>query len=281
MDLASRLTTLLHVAPTRIAPLAGGSVGEVYRAWLSDGDSIVVKVAGGDSATLDCEGAMLSYLANHVPVPRVRHSSPDLLVMEFIAGDSTFPRSAERHAAELLAALHDVRADGFGFEYDTLIGGLHQPNPWTASWIDFFRDHRLVAMGRAAHAAGRLPSPVLSRLERFAERLPDLIDEPAHPALLHGDVWTTNVLARSGRIAAFLDPAIYFGHPEIELAFITLFDTFGPAFFDRYAELHPIGPGFIEERRDVYNLYPLLVHARLFGGGYVASVDRVLRHYGT
>lgn len=281
MDLASRLTTLLHVAPTRIAPLAGGCVGEVYRVWLPDGGSVVAKVAAGENTTLDCEGAMLAFLADRLPVPRVVHSSPDLLVMDFIEGESSFSPSAERHAAELLAALHDTRSDRFGFSHDTLIGGLHQPNPWTDSWIDFFRDRRLLAMGRAAHDAGRLPSRVLSRLETFTARLPELIDEPAHPSLLHGDVWTTNVLARSGRIAAFLDPAIYFGHPEIELAFITLFDTFGSAFFARYDELHPIAPGFFEERRDVYNLYPLLVHVRLFGGGYVASVDRTLRRFGS
>ena len=79
--------------------------------------------------------------------------------------------------------------------------------------------------------------------------------------------------------AAFLDPAIYYGHPEIELAFTTLFGTFGEAFFARYGELHPIAPGFFDVRRELYNLYPLLVHTVLFGGSYGASVGRILQRF--
>ena len=113
----------------------------------------------------------------------------------------------------------------------------------------------------------------------MAAKLDVLLEEPAHPSLLHGDVWTTNVLAEENRITGFIDPAVYFGHPEIELAFISLFSTFGPAFFNRYNELRPISPDFFETRKDIYNLYPLLVHVRLFGGGYVADVESILAQF--
>ena len=99
-------------------------------------------------------------------------------------------------------------------------------------------------------------------------------------SLIHGDVWTTNVLARNGRVTGFIDPAIYYAHAEIELAFTTLFGTFDEDFLRRYEELRPIAPGFMEVRRDIYNLYPLLVHVRLFGGGYVASVESILHRFG-
>ena len=89
-------------------------------------------------------------------------------------------------------------------------------------------------MARAAEAEGALPAKLLIRLERLAERLPDYLTEPAHPSLLHGDLWTGNVLVRGDRVAGFVDPAIYYGHPEIELAFTTLFGTFGAAFFETY-----------------------------------------------
>lgn len=88
------------------------------------------------------------------------------------------------------------------------------------------------------------------------------------------------MLAENGRITAFLDPAIYYAHPEIELAFTTLFGTFDHAFFSRYHEKRPIAPDFFEARRDIYNLYPLLVHVRLFGGSYVHSVTRILEQFG-
>ncbi|MEX2535727.1 MAG: fructosamine kinase family protein [Trueperaceae bacterium] len=106
---------------------------------------------------------------------------------------------------------------------------------------------------------------------------------PGHspkPGLVHGDVWSGNVLARNGRITAMLDPAIYFADPEVELAFIELFATFGEAFWERYGELRPIDPGYREVRRDVYQLYPLLVHTALFGGGYVRAVGERLEWLG-
>jgi fructosamine-3-kinase len=199
--------------------------------------------------------------------------------MEHIEGESRFSESAQRHAAELLATLHNISGAYFGFERDTLIGGLHQPNPRCDSWIDFFRDQRLFYMAGEAARVGRLPGHFLRRLEQFANHLGDWLSEPEYPALIHGDVWTTNVLASGGHITGFLDPAIYYAHPEIELAFITLFNTFDAAFFRRYSELRPIAPAFFETRRDIYNLYPLLVHVRLFGGGYVASVDAILRRF--
>jgi len=199
----------------------------------------------------------------------VLHASPGLLAMEMLPGTSQFSPKAEEHAAELLEALHGVRGPAFGFEVDTLIGGLPQPNPWTASWTDFFRDQRLLYMAAEARRAGNLPAGTHQRLEALAARLEGLIAPPRAPALLHGDVWTTNVLARGDQITGFLDPAVYYGHPEIELAFITLFNTFGDAFFRRYHELRPIEDGFFERRRDLYNLYPLLLHVRLFCSGYV------------
>jgi len=113
----------------------------------------------------------------------------------------------------------------------------------------------------------------------LAAKLSELLGEPAAPALLHGDVWSGNVLARGNRITAFLDPAIYFGHPEVELAFITMFRTFGERFFAAYEEVRQVDPGFMEERRHVYNLYPYLVHVRLFGGSYVASVEGILSRF--
>lgn len=277
-----QLETILGQPVKRLSALSGGCVGEVYRVWLENGDSVVAKVDQRRNAVLEIEGFMLQYLRDHssLPVPTVMYSSPTVLIMEYIEGGSTFPVAAERHAAELLAALHTITADQFGLEQDTLIGGLHQPNPWTASWIEFFRDQRLLFMGREALQSGQLPRTVFSRLEKFAERLDEWIEEPDHPSLIHGDVWTTNVLSHQGRITGFIDPAIYYGHPEIELAFTTLFHTFGQAFFTRYQELKPIKPGFFEIRRDLYNLYPLLVHVRLFGGGYVGSVSGILSRIG-
>jgi fructosamine-3-kinase len=276
MDLHDRIETLVGQRPASIRPLHGGMIGEVYRVDLPDGTRLVAKVADDQ---LDIEGYMLRYLGDHsdLPVPEVLHSDPQLLVMTFIEGSSNIDSRSQAHAAQLLAALHSVTTDQFGLEQDTLIGPLYQPNPWTNTWIDFFREQRLLYMANEAHRNGPLPTKLLSRIEKLASRLADWLEEPAAPALIHGDIWTTNVLTRNGRITGFVDPAIYYAHPEMELAYTTLFGTFGQPFFDVYPAL---SPGFFEARRDLYNLYPLLVHVRIFGGGYVHSVDSIVRRFG-
>ncbi len=265
-----------------VRPLGGGCIGEVYKAELEDGTPLVAKVDRGGESNLEREAYMLRYLREKtgLPVPQVFHGSETLLLMEFVEGTSRFSEEAEHHAAELLAALHGLTADGYGHERDTLIGSLDQPNPWTPSWVEFFRERRLLYAARVANGAGRLPDEDLIRVERLADRLEDLIGEPNPPALVHGDAWSGNVLAKGGRISAFLDPAIYHADPEIELAFISLFDSFGDAFMRRYAEIRPIREGFFETRRDLYNLYPLLVHTYYFGGGYLGMVRSVLGRFG-
>lgn len=282
MNLRAEIEGAVGVAAASIAPLSGGCVGQVYRVSLADGRVLVAKVDESANPALAVEGTMLRTLAelSELPVPAVHFCSDRLLLMDFMPGDSGFSPGAQTHAAELLAALHNITAPAFGLERDTLIGGLHQPNPWTDSWLDFFREQRLLYMAAEGVRAGRLPQTMLARVAAFCERLDEWLAEPERPSLIHGDVWTTNVLAAGDRITGFVDPAIYYAHPEIELAFTTLFGTFGEPFFKRYQELRPIPPGFFEERRDIYNLYPLLVHVRLFGGSYVSSVDRTLRRFG-
>lgn len=259
----------------RMAPLGGGCIADVARADLADGRRIVVK-RGKDLAI---EAWMLRWLANHAhaPVPAVRHATDDILAMDFVEGDSgTLSDGAQAHLGEIVAELHAISADTFGFERDTVIGGLRQSNPRETSWRNFFRDHRLLAMAGAALASKRLPPRTMGRIETLAARLDRWIDDTATPSLIHGDLWGGNILSHGDRITGLIDPALYFADAEIELAFMTLFGSVDAAFFRSYGERRPLRPGFFETRRDLYNLYPLLVHVRLFGGSYVAQVERTL-----
>jgi len=265
-------------------PVGFGLTGLTLK--LADGRRLAVKArqgVGSGKPSLELEAYMLGELArlSDLPVPLVHHAEPDLLVMDFIAHDGGgITRSVERHAGELIARLHATKREGFGYERDTLIGPLAQPNPKSPRWVPFFRDQRLLFMARQAHDERCLPSSLLHRIERLAERIDDYLVEPAFPSLLHGDLWTGNVLVRGGRIAGLVDPAIYCGHPEIELAFATLFGTFGEAFFEAYEGQVKLEPGFHEERREIYNLYPRLVHVRLFGSGYLAGIEETLSRLG-
>lgn len=256
--------------------LGGGCVGRVFLVTFTNGGKVVAKMGPG----LAAEGWMLRRLAaeTRLPVPHLVHDDAELLLMDYVPGGDPLDGPAQEHAAHLLAELHGQTWHSFGMERDTVIGGLLQPNPPTARWLDFYRDQRLLFMARQALDAGQLPPALMGAVERLAERLERWLSEPVRPALVHGDCWGGNILVRRGRVAAFIDPALYYGHAEMDLAFSTLFGTFGPAFFARYHELAPLEPGF-EERKELYLLYPLLVHVRLFGATYVAGVSRILDRF--
>ncbi|MCC7168390.1 MAG: fructosamine kinase family protein [Rhodospirillales bacterium] len=275
-DWTPRAERALGAAIKAKRPLSGGSVATVLKLDLADGRSVVAKVGG---PSLDVEGWMLGELAGKLPVPAVLLAEPDLLVIEYVEAGDGLDDQAQTHAGELIAALHAHSAPAYGLARDTLIGGLVQPNGPMESWTQFFAERRLLFMAEAAHQEGVLEARLLHKIEKLAGRLDRWIVDPARPSLLHGDLWGGNVLARKGKIAAFLDPAISYGDPEIELAFATLFNTMGKPFFDAYQQRHPIRPGFFEARRDLYNLYPLLVHVRLFGGAYVSPVERVVGRF--
>jgi fructosamine-3-kinase len=279
-----RLEAALGSGVTALAAMPVGFGLAGCKVVLADGRKLAVKLREGSArAELGLEAYMLGELARHskLPVPAVHVALPDLLAMDFIETDGGgITPEVERHAAELIAGLHAGPRPFFGYARDTLIGPLDQPNPKADRWIPFFRDHRLLAMARAAEAEGALPARLLIRLERLAERLPDYLAEPAHPSLLHGDLWTGNVLVRGDRVAGFVDPAIYYGHPEIELAFTTLFGTFGRTFFETYESLMPLDREFHDLRCDLYKLYPTLVHVRLFGGAYLPPIEQTLARIG-
>lgn len=257
--------------------LDGGMVGTVHRVDLDDGRTVVAKTG---ETPLTVEARMLRYLDDRgLPVPAVLYASDALLVLSHVEGNSRITPAVERDAAEKLAALHATTADAFGFPFDTLAGPVSQLNPWTDRWIRFYRDHRLEPLRERCLDAGVLDGELDDRLRVLLERLGERLVEPPAPALLHGDVWENNLLTDGRRVAAFLDPACYYGHPEVELAYVDWTDTFGETFFEEYGERRGIEDGFFAERRFVYRIYPLLVHLLLFGSPYddelAATLDRL------
>ncbi len=281
MDVQKHIENCIRQTLSEMTSLSGGCVGDVYGLVLQDGGRLVAKSASY-GAGLEIEGRMLGYLREHstLKVPDVIYADETLLVMSRLEQSTQLNELGEEEAADQIAALHHVKADRFGLAFDTLIGGLHQPNPWTDDWFDFYGTSRLLYMAKQAVQHARLEAGFLERLEKLVTKLPEIAPPADAPCLLHGDLWGGNVLADKGRLSGFIDPAIYYGHREMDLAFSTLFHAFGQRFYDRYQEHFCLEQGFWEERCDLYNLYPLLVHVRLFGGSYVGDVDRILMKFG-
>ncbi|UYV13131.1 MAG: fructosamine kinase family protein [Phycisphaera sp.] len=284
-ELAQTISNALGTPVHGLAEMHGGCIARVVRGTAEGRGPFVAKIGDGTS-DLTIESGMLADLGrkNVLPVPGVWHSSPDLLVMERLPGSTGVDAQAQRHLAELLAELHGLEGPAFGYERDTLIGPLTQPNGQEDSWARFFGRHRVLHFAGLAEQRGALPGGGLETARRLAdamEREPDRFTAPGErPALIHGDLWSGNMLSVGGRVTGLIDPAIYCADREIELAFMGLFGCVGKAFFDRYHELRPIAPDFFERRQGMYRIYPLLVHAVLFGGGYgrqaVGAMQRAL-----
>jgi fructosamine-3-kinase len=161
---------------------------------------------------------------------------------------------------------------------DNWIGALPQANPWHDHWPTFFREARLRPQIERARASGRWRREWEAPAERLLVRLPDLLPRRPHPALLHGDLWSGNVLPTTEGRTALVDPAAYVGDRETDLAMTELFGCFDPAYYDAYRAAWTVDPGY-PERREIYHLYHLLNHLNLFGDGYALAVARIVRRF--
>jgi fructosamine-3-kinase len=186
--------------------------------------------------------------------------------------------SGDVTAAAPRSASRGEEADAWGAGADNFIGALPQENAPAPSWPAFWRDRRLEPQLRRARDAGRLPGRI-AEWDALLARLPATLasgDEEG-PSMLHGDLWSGNAMSTADGIPALVDPAAYRGHREADLAMAELFGGFGARFHAAHAEAAPLRPGYAEARRPVYQLYYLLVHVNLFGGGYVAQTADALR----
>jgi fructosamine-3-kinase len=276
-DLPTRVMKAVGERPIVLEPLPGALVAEVYHATFRDGTSVVVKYDPEPEARLDIEAEMLRNLRTPevIPVPDVYHASRHLLIEELIEGDHLQP-AAHDDAGRLLAALHQVTSPEAGLGGETLNGSILLPSPWTSSWIEFYLEHRLTFAADLARDGGQLPDSYWERVQTLVSRMDRLVEDPPACALLHGDVWDANVLSRGDTVAAFIDPSTCFGHPELELAYMSLFGRFGDAdapIFRAYHDINPIAPGFWETRRYVYGVYPALIHVVYFGERFLPLLD--------
>lgn len=190
-------------------------------------------------------------------------------------------RSAQKTFGRGLAELHRAgQREGvteFGLHHDNYIGRLPQDNRPMTAWPDFFIDRRIRPQLEAAVQAGLMPQSSFSELDAITRKIGDIFPDES-PALLHGDLWGGNYLYTTTGTAALIDPAVYYGHREMELAFTMLFGRFAPRFYEAYEETWPLAPGFAD-RKDLCNLYPVLVHVNLFGHGYTGQARAILRKY--
>lgn len=259
-----------------IAGVQGGCISEA-RCVQTKTRSYFLKTGRHGAFHAEAHGLRLLRESGSLDVPSVLAVDDDFLLLEWITCRSETDFAALGRG---LAALHEVTRATYGLERDNFIGASPQVNTQETDWVLFFGHHRLLEQARLARHRGYWSSSRESKLNRLVERLGDFLPEQPPSSLLHGDLWRGNILSAADGKPVIIDPAVYFGDRETDLAFSRLFGGLPPVFYDAYAETWPLETNW-EDRLDVYNLYHLLNHLNLFGEGYGSDVDRILSKLGT
>ncbi|MGA7328731.1 MAG: fructosamine kinase family protein [Rhodomicrobium sp.] len=247
-------------------PLTGGDLSQILSIRLDDGREAIVKSGSRSQA----EARMLNAISETgAPAPAVLAVSEGVLVLERLPSDGSLGEA--RHSLGRAAAtLHSTKGQHYGWPEDYAFGPVPIPNGWTESWPLFWAERRLLV-----HTP-YLPSALARRMELLAAELPNRLPAQPSPSLLHGDLWSGNILAAENSISGLIDPACYYGHAEVDIAMLCLFASPSGAFYEAYGALEE---GH-EERLNLYQLWPALVHLRLFGNTYLGLVESLLSKAG-
>lgn len=262
-----------------VRPLGGGCIHHAQRVATSEGVFFIKynQVSQAHNFEVEAKGLELLRSAKALRIPKVIRQGQiadyAYLILEFVESGARTPKFWEA-LGHGLGQLHQQRGEAFGLKYDNYIGSLPQINTQKGRWVDFFRECRLMPMVEMAERKGLIDTATMKLFDRLYERLPILFPEEA-PVLLHGDLWGGNLMTGTGGEAVLIDPAVYYGHREMELAFMTMFDSQPENFYEAYDEVYPLDEDW-EERIPLCNLYPLMVHVNLFGGNYPGQVKQSL-----
>lgn len=284
-SLRNEVQKLLDEPLADMQRVSGGSINQAAKITTEEGRSFFLKwnsSAATDMFPKEEKGLQeLQSAESGLIIPEVigtgtATDGTDFILMEYIAEGSADSQS-HQHFGERLATLHRVTAEQYGLDHDNYIGPLPQSNTRHDAWIEFFVQERLQVQLRRAVDDGKLSPGIRDNFERLYKQLPNILaDEPA--SLLHGDLWSGNYFFDAEGCPAIYDPAVYYGNREIELAMTHLFSGFSSDFYEAYRQVFPLQLHF-NSRKDIYNLYPLLVHTNLFGASYARRVESIVKRF--
>ncbi|RRQ50067.1 fructosamine kinase [Maribacter algicola] len=280
-ELIAYLNYLLCTKIERVSPISGGDISRAYLLE-SETEKFFCKINGGNKALVmfqaEKKGLQELLKTNTIAAPRSFQVEPynegAFFLMEYVESKTATSKEMALFGRQL-ALLHQTsNTRTFGWEEDNFIGSLYQSNKSHQDWTSFYVQERLLPQLKLAFEKGLLLKtdiPSEGKMDTMCSNLfPNI-----KPSLLHGDLWSGNFLISKDGIPFLIDPAIYYGHYEVDIAMTHLFGGFGDSFYNSYREIIPPEPGE-EERKDIYQLYYLLVHLNLFGASYTAPVKRIL-----
>ncbi|MFO8055519.1 MAG: fructosamine kinase family protein [Bacteroidales bacterium] len=264
-------------------PVGGGSINSAYRIE-TPLDSHFLKYNSAERFPgmfeKEAKGLQLMRATRTVYVPELiatgKAGSYAFILMEFLHPGSRRP-DFWADFGKKLAGMHQTTNTQFGLDHDNYMGSLQQYNNYHKTWYDFFILERLQPQLHLACEKGYMNKGHVEKFQQLYKELINIIPEE-QPALVHGDLYSGNYVVTENGTASIVDPAVAFNHREVDIAMSTMFGVFDNDFYDSYNQHFPMEKGW-EERLNIYNLYPLLIHVNLFGMGYLASVERIIRMF--
>ena len=264
-----------------IVNIGGGTIADSQIIQTKGGAKYFMKFYNENSEIVKCETNGLHEIekSNSIRVPKIIGYDKNFLILEFIEEGKRGIDFFENFAHKL-AEMHRNNAEIHGFYEDNFIGSNIQKNiPQFYNWIDFFWENRLLFQFKLAEKNNFVSyefQKLFNKLEKNVHKILEGTEEK--PALIHGDLWSGNFLCDSSGEPVLIDPAIYFGHREAELAMTKMFGGFTPEFYEAYNYAYPLVHDW-EYRIDLYKLYHVLNHLNLFGHGYFSQVISILKKY--
>ena len=264
-------------------PVGGGSINATYRFETTKGNFFVKKNSASrfpEMFSKESRGLKVLMQANEIAVPEVvalgEKDDATFLVLKYI---QSRPKNSDfwDSFAKNLSNLHKHSAENFGLDHNNYIGSLPQSNKNHDKWSDFFWEERLEVQLKLARDNRKIGRETVSAFEKFSRKIEEIFPIEK-PALIHGDLWGGNFMVGEDGEAVIIDPAVYYGHREMDLGMSQLFGGFALEFYEAYHSCFPLEQGW-QERMDYCNLYPLMVHVNLFGGGYLGSVMSILNRF--
>src|SRR5688572_23542761 len=264
----------------KVIPLTGGSINTALQLITNKGTFFAKyndhnKYKGMfelEARNLDMLAATRTLRTPNI-IAHFTYEDLDFLVLEFVeAGSPHYEFWSDLGFG--LAHLHKNKGQKFGLDYDNYVGSLHQQNTPTEKWSEFFIHYRLNPMVKKAYDSGKADAHLVEKFESLYRRIPEIFPNEA-PSLLHGDLWSGNVMSTVDGDPLVYDPAVYYGHREMDIAMSKLFGGFESEFYEAYNEVYPLEPDW-EHRVQICNLYPLLLHVNLFVGSYIQSVKNIV-----
>lgn len=270
------------IASIQFKGIGGGSINDTYQVKINNTPKFFLKLNSNTKfpGLFEKEKNGLEFLSRQdcIRVPSIVScditDDHQILLLEWIEHGPRNERFWKKFG-EQMAQLHKISNKNFGFAEDNYMGSLPQVNTWTDSWVDFFITRRLQPQIELAHKKNLLEKRHCDSFETVNKKLSSIFDNEK-PSLLHGDLWSGNFMCNDQALPVLIDPAVYFGHRNIDLAMTTLFEGFDKDFYDAYHYHFPF-PSNYHEQWEVCNLYPLLIHLNLFGRSYLHQIERTLQ----